>query len=139
MANQVGVAENLIRPQRGDADAAHARQPEGTKVRLHALLLLLLSHHSQRLRLETTGYWIYVAAQNDSCYFLPKTCLRIMQKSSTRPSIKQLTDLPTVQGGLTRLAANRLRKAGVKLEPLLSGVGLTVDQINDPEQRITAR
>jgi AraC-like DNA-binding protein len=63
----------------------------------------------------------------------------MMQKSSARQTIKQLVDLPTAQGGLTRLAANRVRKAGIKLEPLLSGVGLTVDQINDPEQRISAR
>ena len=62
-----------------------------------------------------------------------------MQKSSTQQSIKQLADLPTVQGGLTRLAAHRVRKAGIKLEPLLSGVGLTIDQIEDPEQRIHAR
>jgi AraC-like DNA-binding protein len=63
----------------------------------------------------------------------------MMQKSSTQQSIKQLADLPTVQGGLTRLAAHRVRKAGIKLEPLLSGAGLTVDQIDDPEQRINAR
>jgi AraC-like DNA-binding protein len=62
-----------------------------------------------------------------------------MQKSSTQQPIKQLADLPTVQGGLTRLAANRVRKAGIKLEPLLSGVGLTIDQIENPEQRIHAR
>jgi AraC-like DNA-binding protein len=53
--------------------------------------------------------------------------------------MKQLSDLPTAQGGLTRLAADRLRRAGIKLEPLLSRVGLTVDQIDDPERRINAR
>ncbi len=63
----------------------------------------------------------------------------MMQKSSTVQSIKQLANLPTAQGGITRLAANRVRKAGIKLEPLLSGAGLTIDQINDPEQRINAR
>ena len=31
------------------------------------------------------------------------------------------------------------RRAGIKLEPLLSRVGLTIDQIDDPEQRINAR
>ena len=61
-----------------------------------------------------------------------------MQRSSTRRSIKQLSDLPTVQGGLTRLAADRVRRAGIKLQPLLSRVGLTVDQIGDPERRISA-
>jgi AraC-like DNA-binding protein len=61
-----------------------------------------------------------------------------MQRSSTRRSIKQLSDLPTVQGGLTRLAADRVRRAGIKLQPLLSRVGLTVDQIDDPDRRISA-
>jgi AraC-like DNA-binding protein/transcriptional regulator with XRE-family HTH domain len=61
-----------------------------------------------------------------------------MQRSSTLRSIKQLSDLPTVQGGLTRLAADRVRRAGIKLQPLLSRVGLTVDQIDDPERRISA-
>jgi AraC-like DNA-binding protein len=43
-----------------------------------------------------------------------------------------------VQGGLSRLAADRVRKAGVKLEPLLSRAGLATDQIDDPERRISA-
>ena len=63
----------------------------------------------------------------------------MMQRSSTQQSIKQLASLPTAQGGLSRLAANRVRRAGIKLEPLLSRVGLTIDQIDDPEQRIDAR
>ncbi len=42
-------------------------------------------------------------------------------------------------GGLARLAAGRTRRAGIKLEPLLSRAGLTIDQIHDPEQRISAR
>jgi AraC-like DNA-binding protein len=32
-----------------------------------------------------------------------------------------------------------VRKAGAKLEPLLSRAGLTIEQIDDPEQRISAR
>ena len=56
-----------------------------------------------------------------------------------RRSIKQLASLPTASGGLSRLAAFSLRSAGIKLEPLLSRVGLTVDQIDDPEERISAR
>ncbi|GLR88462.1 AraC family transcriptional regulator [Bradyrhizobium iriomotense] len=43
-----------------------------------------------------------------------------------------------VQGGLSRLAADRVRKAGVRLEPLLSRVGLALDQIDDSERRIGA-
>ena len=62
-----------------------------------------------------------------------------MKKSATERSIKQLASLPTAQGGLTRLAADCVRKAGIKLEPLLSFVGLTVDQIGDPEHRICGR
>ena len=55
-----------------------------------------------------------------------------------RRSTNRLSDLPTVQGGLTRLAVDRLRRAGIKLQPLLSGVGLTVDQIDEPERRLSA-
>ena len=62
-----------------------------------------------------------------------------MQRSSAPQSIKQLADLPTASGGLSRLAANRVRAAGIKLEPLLSRVGLTIEQIDDPEQRVAAR
>ncbi len=58
-----------------------------------------------------------------------------MQRSSTQ----QLAGLPTAQGGLTRLAADRLRKAGIKLRPLLSRVGLAIDQLDDPEHRISVR
>jgi AraC-like DNA-binding protein len=52
--------------------------------------------------------------------------------------IKQLSGQPTVQGGLSRLAAERLRRASIKFEPLLSRVGLTIEQIDDPERRINA-
>lgn len=61
-----------------------------------------------------------------------------MSQSSTRRLIRQLSDLPTAQGGLSRLAAERVRTAGIKIEPLLLRVGLTIDQINDPERRISA-
>jgi AraC-like DNA-binding protein len=60
------------------------------------------------------------------------------QRSSRQQSIKQLASSPTASGGLSRLASTRLRRAGIKLDPLLSLVGLTVDQIDDPEQRIDA-
>ena len=39
---------------------------------------------------------------------------------------------------IDRLAAARCEKR-IQLEPLLSGVGLTLDQIDDPDQRISAR
>jgi Arabinose-binding domain of AraC transcription regulator, N-term len=63
----------------------------------------------------------------------------MMRRSSTQQSIRQLASMPRVGGGLTRLAAGRARRAGIKLEPpLLSRAGLTIDQIDDPEQRISA-
>ena len=52
MAEHVGIAEDFIRPQRGNAEIAHARQPEGTKALLHALLLLLLGHHGHALNVR---------------------------------------------------------------------------------------
>ena len=61
-----------------------------------------------------------------------------MARSSARRLIQRLSDLPTAQGGLSRLAADRVRTAGIKIEPLLSRVGLTIEQINDPERRISA-
>lgn len=59
-----------------------------------------------------------------------------MQRTTKRP-IKQLAVLPTAQGGLTRLAADRVRDCGIELEPILRGVGLTIDQIVDPDHRIS--
>ena len=63
----------------------------------------------------------------------------MMRRSPTQRSIEQLASLPTAQGGLTRLAVERVRKAGIKLVPLLSDVGLTVEQIDEPEHRISVR
>lgn len=60
------------------------------------------------------------------------------QRKSTRRSTSRLSGLPTVQGGITRFAVDRLRRAGIKLQPLLSGVGLTVDQVDEPERRLSA-
>jgi AraC-like DNA-binding protein len=63
----------------------------------------------------------------------------MMQGKFSSKLIKPLTSSPTAQGGLSRLAADRARRAGIKLEPLLSRAGLTLDHIDDPEQRIDAR
>jgi AraC-like DNA-binding protein len=63
----------------------------------------------------------------------------MMRRSRTQRSIKELGGLPTAQGGLTRLAADRVRKAGIKLAPLSSRSGLTIDQIDDPEHRISVQ
>jgi hypothetical protein len=53
-------------------------------------------------------------------------------------SITQFAGLPTASGGLSRLAVNRVRRAGIRVEPLLSRAGLTIDQVDDPEKRIDA-
>ena len=53
-----------------------------------------------------------------------------------RGPVKQLADLPTAQGGLTRLAADRVRAAKIDLEPLLSRAGLTLAQVDDPDLRV---
>jgi hypothetical protein len=52
MADQIAVTESFIRPQRGNAEIAYARQFEGTKAYLHALLLLLLGHHGHALNVR---------------------------------------------------------------------------------------
>jgi AraC-like DNA-binding protein len=62
-----------------------------------------------------------------------------MQRSSPQRSVKQLAAMPMAGGGLSRLAAARVRKAGIRLEPLLLRVGLTLHQIDDTDQRISAR
>ena len=61
-----------------------------------------------------------------------------MQLRSTQRLPKQFGS-PTASGGLSRLAADRARRAGLQLEALLLRAGLSVDQIDDPEQRIDAR
>jgi hypothetical protein len=61
------------------------------------------------------------------------------RRSSTQISIKRIASLPTASGGLSRLAASRLRKADIKLDLLLARVGLTIEEIDDPKQPIDAR
>ena len=62
----------------------------------------------------------------------------MMRRSSMQHSIRQFASLPTASGGLSRLAADRLRRAGIGLEPLLTRAGLTINQLENPEQRIDA-
>ena len=52
---------------------------------------------------------------------------------------QDLASIPTAQGGLSRLAIERLRSAGVPAEPLLRRVGLTPEVIADPEERLSVR
>ncbi len=53
--------------------------------------------------------------------------------------IKQLGALPTATGQMARYAYARARKAGIELLPLLKEVGLTHQQIEDQDCRITVR
>jgi AraC-like DNA-binding protein len=103
---------------------------------VEALPAVGVNHHALLLFIKWSQLLVVVLGA--SCYFPPKKWLRTMQGSSTRRSLKQLSDLPTVQGGLTRLAVDRVRRAGIKLKPLLSRAGLTTDQIDDPDRRINA-
>ena len=43
------------------------------------------------------------------------------------------------QGGLARLAISRLENAGLPVTPLLKRVGLTPQQIAEPEERLSVR
>jgi hypothetical protein len=52
---------------------------------------------------------------------------------------QDLASIPTAQGGLSRLAIARLKRAGVPAEPLLRRVGLTPEVIADPEERLSVR
>src|SRR5262249_11125006 len=52
---------------------------------------------------------------------------------------EDLASIPMAQGGLTRLAAARLKSAGVPLGPLLSRSGLTPQAIAGPEERLSIR
>jgi AraC-like DNA-binding protein len=52
---------------------------------------------------------------------------------------QDLASIPMAQGGLTRLAIERLKSAGVPVAPLLKRAGLTPELIADPEQRLSVR
>jgi AraC-like DNA-binding protein len=52
---------------------------------------------------------------------------------------EDLASIAMAGGGLTRLAAARLKSAGVPLGPLLSRSGLTPQAIADPEERLSVR
>jgi AraC-like DNA-binding protein len=57
--------------------------------------------------------------------------------SSALNSELDLASIPTAQGGLSRLAIERLKSAGVPVAPLLKRAGLTPELIADPEQRLS--
>lgn len=59
--------------------------------------------------------------------------------NGTLNSEPDLASLPMAQGGLTRLAIERLESAGVPVAPILRRVGLTSELVADPEKRLSVR
>ena len=59
--------------------------------------------------------------------------------NETSHSEQDLASIPMAQRGLTRLAIERLKNAGVPVAPLLKRAGLTPELIADPEQRLSVR
>jgi AraC-like DNA-binding protein len=59
--------------------------------------------------------------------------------SSALNSEQDLASIPTAQGGLSRLAIARLKRADVPVAPVLRRVGLTPEVIADPEERLSVR
>jgi AraC-like DNA-binding protein len=64
-----------------------------------------------------------------------------MSNETSQPmnSEQDLASIPTAQGGLSRLAIARLKRADVPVVPLLRRVGLTPEVIADPEERLSVR
>jgi AraC-like DNA-binding protein len=54
-------------------------------------------------------------------------------------SERDLASIPMAQGGLSRLAVARLKSAGVPVAPLLRRLGLRLEQIDEPEERLNVR
>ncbi len=52
---------------------------------------------------------------------------------------KRLGALPTATGHMSRIACARARRAGVELKPLLKKAGVTSQQINDRDARLTVQ
>jgi AraC-like DNA-binding protein len=61
------------------------------------------------------------------------------RSSSALHSEPGLASIPMAQGGLSRLAVARLESAGVPVEPILRRVGLTLEAIADPEERLSVQ
>lgn len=47
--------------------------------------------------------------------------------------------VPSASGGITRLACERIRNAGIQLAPLLSRAGITEEQVESSEARVAVR
>jgi AraC-like DNA-binding protein len=64
-----------------------------------------------------------------------------MSNETSQPlnSEQDLASIPTAQGGLSRLAIARLKRADVPVAPLLRRAGLTPEAIADSEERLSVR
>jgi AraC-like DNA-binding protein len=64
-----------------------------------------------------------------------------MSNETSQPlnSEQDLASIPTAQGGLSRLAIARLKRADVPVAPVLRRVGLTPEVIANPEERLSVR
>jgi hypothetical protein len=58
-------------------------------------------------------------------------------KSGRRAELRRLALQPDALGVAARLAAGRLREAGIVLEPLLRSAGLSVSQIDRKDMRLS--
>ncbi len=56
---------------------------------------------------------------------------------SSKP--EDFSSIPSATGGIARLACARMRDAGKGLEAVLSGAGLTVEEVDDPTVRLEVR
>ncbi len=52
---------------------------------------------------------------------------------------EDFSSIPSATGGIARLACARMREAGKGLEAVLSGAGLTVEEVDDPTARLEVR
>jgi len=52
---------------------------------------------------------------------------------------KDFRSMPSATGGIARLACARMREAGKGLEAVLSGAGLSVEEVDDPTVRLEVR
>ena len=62
-----------------------------------------------------------------------------MTREGTAPANSHADRLPSTVGGMTRLAYDRAKTAGIALDPLLTTAGLTAHQIEDPQTVIRVR
>jgi hypothetical protein len=62
-----------------------------------------------------------------------------MTREGPAPGNSHADRLPSTAGGMTRLAYDRAKTAGIALDPLLTTAGLTAHQIGDPQTVVRVR